>query len=213
MSASDSTTANEGRATKWRIRCLRNSFWTTTQRERMVTLVARTASQEPEHTPLGELDQLTARTETDDEIRQLERRLTDIHQHINDLDATEPAPAESAGIVGQHCAQLHQRRHEIESQISTLEARCTLATWQPTTDPAIAARIERRIDQLVHAAAMSRSEWAVKLITGALGADEPNHLEGAIEAFRHTAARAERDATRRVSSNLDPYELPTTTRY
>ncbi|MEL6893687.1 MAG: hypothetical protein AAFP84_19000, partial [Actinomycetota bacterium] len=155
-------------------------------------IARRTASDDPEPTPLPELDRLSASDERQAEIERIQTERADLGRALEAL-AAEPRPDDASARLDQdHRIRLAERSRNLDVELRRLRAKLTLTRWRPPSDPEVAARIRRRIDHLVHEAARRQDTWIVEMANAALAGSERPESDEIVDAARRQAAISER---------------------
>lgn len=176
------------------------AHWPVAPSPSVVVLLAQvaelTASDEPELTPLTELDQLARPTGPQVELDRINDEQAKVFHELQTASDEVPPDAESAELVAQHRRRLAERAQDLDAERRRLQARLTLAKWRPSGNPDIERRIQQRLDHLVHEAACAQDDWIVTLARDALQDDvavDPRELAA---AARTEVAVHERDGAR-----------------
>ncbi len=155
-------------------------------------IARRTASDDPERTPLPVLDRLSASDERRAEIERIQTERADLGRALKALDTERPPDEASTRLADDQRARLAERSRDLEVELRRLRAKLTLSRWRLAQEPEIASRIERRIDYLVHEAAQGRDVWLVEILTEASADREILDATGTAERVRRRAASIER---------------------
>jgi conjugative relaxase-like TrwC/TraI family protein len=151
----------------------------------------RTASEDPELTPLPELDRLAEVDERETEIDRINSERASIGRQLQDLGTVMPPDHSSAELVRQQRRRLSERARELDAELRRVRGRITLSKWRPTRSTEAEARIKRRLTQIVNEAASERAEWIVELAQQALADPNSPSIEGVVSAAREVGGQIE----------------------
>lgn len=154
--------------------------------QQLLDEVIRTSVDTPEDRTLTELDDAVAAHNPTHQIRQLEHDLKPLRQAIRQYDRNESDPSQQGVLAATHIERLRERAQAIEAQIRRAETAATLHGWGTTTDPKLAAAINRRINHLAHTALHNNDP----LITSVLAAVTDHDPHAGANEIRTAIANA-----------------------